>query len=105
MRDDHEVDRMTAESRPIRVKGADAGKAREGRMYSQGTLKNENAAEAQRRYCRERKILVFAPRGGICFRCGRSIYKTDAEPNGYDVSYAADKLVTSCPHCHASFLA
>lgn len=74
-------------------------------MYSQGKLKNENAAEAQRRYCRERKIPVFAPRGGICFRCGRSIYKTDAEPNGYDALYAADKLVTSCPHCHASFLA
>lgn len=72
-------------------------------MIVDGKNKAHRAAEAQRRYCSERGYPEFAPKNGVCFRCGANIYAPCGASHGYDAEYAASCLVTCCPHCHATF--
>lgn len=66
------------------------------------------AAEAQRRYCEEHHCPEFAPDDGWCVVCGKNIYDAYTARNsgrtyGICVETAGKKLITSCPHCNASF--
>lgn len=66
------------------------------------------ASAAQRNYCEERESPMFAPSAGICYHCGFNIYMpvngTRGTVSGITVNEAASKLITSCPHCHYSFV-
>ena len=67
------------------------------------------AAKAQEVYCDEHEIPQFAPRNGWCSSCGRNIYEPYTyrrEPivtSGITVEEAGSHLITSCPHCNATF--
>lgn len=67
------------------------------------------AAEAQARFCERSGYLLFAPRSGYCYKCGRNIYKPfktragDTLP-GYTVEQAGHVLITYCPFCHVSYI-
>lgn len=67
------------------------------------------AAKAQEAYCNEHEIPQFAPRNGWCSSCGRNIYEPYTyrrEPivtSGIAVEEAGSRLITSCPHCNATF--
>lgn len=67
----------------------------------------ELAKKAQARYCDETKCPHFAPRDGICYRCGHQIYSPTKAQYGYtigiSVEAAANSLITSCPYCNASY--
>lgn len=66
------------------------------------------AAKAQRDYCDEHGYPLFAPRDGLCYRCGRNIYLPTNGSNGrvigITVKEAGQKLITGCPHCNYSFV-
>ena len=65
------------------------------------------ASAAQRKYCEERKGPMFAPSNGICYKCGFNIYvptNGPAGPRGITVEEASKRLITSCPHCNATFV-
>ena len=66
------------------------------------------AEKAQKKYCGANGLPCFAPPGGICFGCGKPIYTarvgTDGTITGYDIFTSGGKLITSCPHCHKSFV-
>lgn len=65
------------------------------------------AEQAQKDYSDRNKCPIFAPRGGICHRCGRNIYGVYETGNGlncgYSVKYAEEHLITRCPFCSATF--
>lgn len=67
------------------------------------------AAEAQVRFCERNGYLLFAPRSGYCYKCGRNIYEPlksragDIIP-GYTVEQAGHMLITYCPFCHMSYI-
>lgn len=69
---------------------------------------HKRAEEAQEAYCDEHECPMFAPRGGLCPRCGRDIYLPTNGPRGmvfgYSVEYAENHLITGCPHCNHSFV-
>lgn len=69
-----------------------------------------DAAAAQKRYCEEHEIPLFAPSNGWCSCCGRNIYEpypvrrgSETINLGIDVESAGKRLITSCPHCNATF--
>ena len=66
------------------------------------------AVKAQEAYCDEHKCPMYAPRNGICFRCGFNIYlPINGSRNtilGISVAEAGCKLVTSCPFCNTTFV-
>ena len=66
------------------------------------------ARDAQEKFCRDRGIPNFSPFSGICTNCFRNIYYPDrmksVELRGISVDDAASRLITSCPHCSASFI-
>lgn len=65
------------------------------------------AAKAQEEYCDAHEIPMYAPHDGICHRCGFNIYlptNGSRGPLGISVSEADARLITSCPHCHATFV-
>lgn len=69
---------------------------------------NSEAAEAaQADYTDRNHCPMFAPKGGICYRCSRNIYGTfktyRGVAYGYSVEYAENHLITRCPFCSASF--
>ena len=50
---------------------------------------------------------MFAPKGGLCYRCGSNIYGVYNSSRGmrcgYSVEYCETHLVTRCPFCGATF--
>ena len=67
------------------------------------------AEDAQARFCERNGYLLFAPRSGYCYKCGRNIYepfKTRARDMlpGYTVEQARHMLITYCPFCHVSYI-
>ena len=59
---------------------------------------NREVLDAQKTYCDERKVPMFTPTDGRCFRCGQDI--TDA----LTVERASKELITGCPLCHRSYV-
>lgn len=66
------------------------------------------ATKAQEAYCDEHECPMFAPRNGLCYRCGRNIFlptnARDGAVFGITVESAGKRLITSCPHCNYSFV-
>lgn len=69
------------------------------------------ARKAQRKYCDEEGLPLFAPFTGICFKCGKNIYEEKEYrrgntfvKKGIDVDKATNELVTGCPHCSMSYV-
>ena len=67
----------------------------------------KRAAAAQSKYCNETGQPLIAPGDGICFHCYRNIYLptngSHGAVYGYTIEQAAERLITSCPHCGRSF--
>ena len=66
------------------------------------------AAKAQEAYCEQNEVPMFAPANGICSRCGMNIYMPHSFRDhdavyGISVEVASRSLITSCPHCNATF--
>lgn len=68
------------------------------------------ASAAQKAFCKERGIPMFAPDNGWCYRCGGNIYEpytcrrgNDMVTYGISVEDAGKRLITGCPLCHKSF--
>lgn len=83
-------------------------------------MENFNVSEAiaaQYKYCSEKHLPRFAPRTGICYGCGKNIYKqieherknwetgevVGSYTTGISVERAGRELVTGCPHCNRSY--
>ena len=58
----------------------------------------EIAYQAQKDYCAERNVPMFAPK--TCFACYGDVLGGD----GRSVLYCAGNHITSCPHCRKSFI-
>lgn len=71
------------------------------------TFDKAKANAAQIQYCKDKGAPMFAPSGGVCWKCRRNIYepyKIDGEhESGYTVERASRILITGCPHCHISY--
>lgn len=63
-------------------------------------IKTHSASECQRIYCQEYGFPWVAPIK-CCPRCGFDIYDSE---KGYTKEQAATQMITSCPHCHYSFV-
>ena len=64
------------------------------------------AVKAQEDYCDRTGAPNFAG-DGVCWRCGMNVYtpqKFHDGLRGISVEEAGQRLVTGCPHCHASFV-
>ena len=75
------------------------------------TYSTVDAAKAQTAYCEGHECPVYAPSNGWCFRCGRCIYEpyrvrhgAETITIGISVEEAGSRLITSCPHCNATFV-
>jgi protein-arginine kinase activator protein McsA len=75
------------------------------------------AVPAQREYCHTHGIALAAPITGVCGNCNQNIYIPQNKEStfflsdvivkfttGITLEKARTKLVTSCPHCHQSFI-
>lgn len=66
------------------------------------------AAKAQSDYCDRQECPMFAPRDGICYRCGRNIFLPTNGSHGavfgITVEQAGTRLITGCPHCNYSYV-
>lgn len=67
----------------------------------------ETAEMAQKDYTTRNQYPFFAPKGGICYHCGRNIYipvkNSIGMVYGYSVEYADNHLITYCPFCNVTF--
>lgn len=54
--------------------------------------------EAQEKFCGGINSPFYAPRNGICWRCGKQIFDM------IDVTMAGSKIVSGCPYCHRSYV-
>ena len=75
-----------------------------------GTYNVREATIAQYDYCNKKGYPHFAPRGGLCYRCGKNIYEKReykaygrTYTSGITVDKAGSELVTGCPHCNISY--
>lgn len=76
------------------------------------------AYEAQKRYCEENEVPLFAPQR--CYRCKQDIFASIGHPvqilprrrlmlnfeqtrPGISVEKASSELICGCPFCYASF--
>ena len=64
----------------------------------------QKAIRAQAQFCDLRDAPLFAPSDGVCHRCRNNIYKASVYRAGISLIQAAMTHITSCPHCHATFL-
>ncbi len=53
---------------------------------------------AQKIYCKNRKVPFFAPKDGVCESCHRQIF------NRISLDFASQRLITGCPYCHKSYV-
>lgn len=68
----------------------------------------QKSIEAQAKYCRDKGLPHFAPKNGICHRCGKQIYlpalvRLGYGQRGYTTETAGRIHVTGCPHCNKSY--
>lgn len=64
----------------------------------------------QKGFAKKKDCPHFAPKDGICCRCGRNIYqnyeirffKETRNSKGY-ANIAGKELITGCPHCSRTF--
>lgn len=71
-------------------------------QYSQ-----QSAVDLQRQFCSEHHVPIFAPTDGICYHCHENIFKplcSGGYISGISQGQAASVLITSCPHCHHTFV-
>lgn len=68
------------------------------------------ASKKQTEFCHSYGLPLFAPKNGICFKCGRNIYMPYTQGSGEWVFTTGIKLenageyhITSCPHCNKSY--
>lgn len=63
--------------------------------------------QTQREFTDRHHLPHFAPQSGVCHRCGRNVFQNyriaGSISNGIDEATAGIRLITGCPHCHASF--
>lgn len=52
---------------------------------------------AQKQYCKDHKVPLFAPSNGRCWNCGKIIY------DRISLETAATTHITGCPYCHRSY--
>ncbi len=90
--------------------------------YKEELFDVEKARKGQLEYCKRNNAPHFANRSGVCWYCGRQIYKpffwkrgeywqlkvvnTLDEcdfVSGITVEKASRELVTGCPHCHRTY--
>lgn len=71
-------------------------------MMNTRTYNSRQAAEAQKKYCSENKVPVFAPGEWSKYRCIRCFHDIYRE-GGISVEEAGKKLITGCPFCNYSF--
>lgn len=67
------------------------------------------ASRAQADYCQDHGLPWFAPYDGLCYCCGRNIYKpvtweSTGTTTGITVESASSMLITGCPHCHRTYV-
>lgn len=66
------------------------------------------AAKAQEDYCERNECPMFAPRDGLCYRCGYNIFLpfngSHGAMLGITVEEAGRKLITGCPICNYSYV-
>lgn len=55
------------------------------------------AIEAQIKFCEEKKLPLFAPVDGVCYKCNKNIY------NAITIDKAKSELITGCPYCCQSY--
>ena len=58
----------------------------------------KQGVEAQKKYCEENKVPMFAPPNGYCWSCRTNIYTI------ISVKEASARLITGCPHCNKSYV-
>jgi len=61
---------------------------------------------AQAEYCEAHGVPHFAPKDGICWRCGKQFYAPHEGrfgQTGHDLYTAAHTHIIGCPHCHKSY--
>lgn len=58
---------------------------------------NDEKSLAQKKYCDEHKLPMFAPASGYCFNCGAYIYEA------ITLKEAGSRLITGCPYCRMSY--
>ena len=66
----------------------------------------KEAIKAQEKLCIEKGYPHFAPYDGVCYRCGKNIYKPIEKGKyirGITVERAGSELITGCPHCKYSY--
>lgn len=64
------------------------------------------AIEAQKKYCADNRLPLFAPHDGICNRCTNNIYRrkvSGTDQTGISVEKASTAHVLDCPHCRLSY--
>ena len=68
----------------------------------------KQAAKAQEDYCELNECPMFAPRDGLCYRCGYNIFLpfngSHGATLGITVEEAGRKLITGCPICNYSYV-
>jgi len=70
------------------------------------TFDSVKACEAQAKLCKENNFPHFAPLSGVCYKCGRNIYRqieNAGYKSGHSIEKASSELITGCPHCHISY--
>lgn len=69
------------------------------RVINDDTLRHrKDCAEAQAKYCEDKRLPHFAPLSGNCYRCYRNIYDV------MSLEFASSHLITGCPLCHATYV-
>lgn len=65
------------------------------------------ATKAQKDFCETYKVPMYAPVNGWCWSCGKNIYEpymVGGRIVGITAEAAGKRMITSCPHCHATFV-
>ena len=68
------------------------------RDYLRGVNDTKIAYNAQAAFCREHGVPLFAPK--TCFACSSDV----CGGHGWSALFCASNHITSCPHCHKSFI-
>lgn len=73
----------------------------------------KEAKVAQKKYCQEKGLPLFAPVDGVCWGCYRNIYSCVSHKDsiipyhfyytGITAEQAGKFHITGCPHCNKSF--
>jgi len=61
----------------------------------------EECIEEQKKLCVKLKAPYFAPKDGVCWSCGHTIFGTGSDQ--YTKEEAAETLITGCPKCSRTY--